>query len=327
MTGDSITVLRCAPQLRLAKVLKADGSFIDFDCPRHFSAQEHVVADLAGLVKGLRTLQSQPQQCVVRGALVDGPVARGIRRLLHHDPQTGDQPTLREAPRLWVALDMDGLERPAGVDAADLLGCARAVIPSLPSGFHAASCAIQATAGHGRKPGSRLRLWFWLDRPVGRTELEVWFAGHSVDAVSFRAAQVIYTAAPAFEDGISDHLPERLAVLTGAAEVSVPPHEALQLPPRPRRASFEIPAAKAAEWAENAFRRGVAAVATAPTDSRHVTCVKVSFNLACLCHEGRLYESHVRSALGAALEHAGKEAEEAHRVFDWAMGQAAGAAA
>ncbi|NPD66061.1 hypothetical protein HN018_19570 [Lichenicola cladoniae] len=327
MSADSITVLRCAPQLRLAKLLKADGSFVDYDSPRLFSAYEHAISDLTALANGLQTLQGQTQQCVVRGALVDGPAVRGIRRLLHRDPETGDEPTLREVPRRWVALDMDGLDRPAGVEAADLLGCAGVVIPALPSAFYGVSCIVQASAGHGRKPGSRLRLWFWLDRPVGRAELEVWFAGHSVDAVSFRAAQVIYTAAPAFEVGLADHLPVRLARLSGLSEVSVPPSEALQLPPRPRRASFEIPAVKAAEWAENAFRRGVAAVATAPTDKRHVTCVKVAFNLACLCHEGRLYESNVRSALGAALEHAGKEAEEAYKVFDWAMGQASGAAA
>jgi hypothetical protein len=116
-------------------------------------------------------------------------------------------------------------------------------------------------------------------------------------------------------------------MLPGADEAKVPPSAALQMPPRPQRPAFSVSPAKAAEWAESAFRRGVAAVATAPVDSRHNTAVRVAFNLACLCHEGRLPESHVRSAIGAALEHAGKEAEEGYRVFDWAMSQASGAAA
>ena len=326
MSADGITVLRCAPGLRLAKLLRADGGFLDYDSPRRFGAVEHPVSSLAELHRALLTLQRDPQRCVVRAALVNGPTAQGIRRLLHRDPETGDEPTLREVPRRWLALDLDGLERPDGIPAADLAACAQAVIPTLPGGFHNASCVVQATAGHGRKPGSRLRLWYWLDRPVDRPQLEVWFAGHPVDAVSFRAAQVIYTAAPIFETGLGDHLPRRLVLLDGAGDVRVPPAEVLQLPPKPRRILSEMPAARAASWAERQFERGVAAVATATDGNRHAACVKASFALACLVHEGRLGEGEVRAALGAALERAGKAEEEAYKVFAWAMAQAAGAA-
>ncbi|MGI4945878.1 MAG: hypothetical protein ACRYHQ_35845 [Janthinobacterium lividum] len=325
MSADSVTVLRCASQQRLAKLLRADGSFLDYDSPKRFAAVEHPVSSLTELYQGLQTLQRDPQRCVVRAALIDGPTARGIRRLLHRDPETGDEPTLREVPRHWLALDLDGLERPDDVSAADLTACAYAVIPTLPSGFHRASCVVQATAGHGRKAGSRLRLWYWLDRPLDRPQLEVWFAGHQVDAVSFRAAQVIYTAAPVFDAGLVDHLPQRLVMLGGASDVQVPAAEVLQLPPRPRRIPSEMPRAKAASWAERQFERGVAAVATATDGNRHAACVKASFALACLVHEGRLEESEVREALGAALERAGKAEEEAYKVFAWAMGQASGA--
>lgn len=331
MSGsDTITVLECAPQLRLAKLLKVDGTAEDYDSPRRFTVSEHPVSSLTGLHQGLIALCHQPQRCLVRAAPINGP-AKGIRRLLHRDPETGDEPTLREIPRRWLALDLDGIARPNTVSASDLTGCARAALSGLPSAFRAASCVIQATAGHGRKPGSRLRLWFWLDRPVVRAELEVWFAGcPEVDPVSFRPAQVIYTAAPVFETGLVDHLPARIALLQSGNDVVVPPAEMLTLPPRPQRpdyANFAGPIRQGARWVDEAFARGVAAVASAPIDARHNTTLRVAFNLACLVHEGGLNEGNVRSALGEAIAYAGKEPVEAHRIFDWAMGQASGRAA
>ena len=71
---------------------------------------------------------------------------------------------------------------------------------ALPEEFWTADCIVQATAGHGIKPGMRLRLWFWLSRPLGRGELDRWFANSPVDRSVFRTVQAIYTAAPVFEN-------------------------------------------------------------------------------------------------------------------------------
>ena len=40
----------------------------------------------------------------------------------------------------------------------------------LPSAFAEAEGIVQASAGHGIKPDIRLRLWFWLDRPITGAE-------------------------------------------------------------------------------------------------------------------------------------------------------------
>ena len=52
------------------------------------------------------------------------------------------------------------------------------------------------TASHGRKPGIRLRLWFWLNGAATRKTLQAWFFDTpGVDLSLFRPAQINYTAA------------------------------------------------------------------------------------------------------------------------------------
>lgn len=156
-----------------------------------------------------------------------------VRRLLHPDPETGDAPTLREVPRRWVAVDLDSVAMPAGTDPRDLAACARIVRHALPHGFRDAAAIVTATASHGIKPGARLRWWAWLSRPVTRAELDVWFQGCPVDLCTFRPAQPIYTAAPLFDPGAPDPLPERLALVTGAHDV-VPVPAPATVRPAPR---------------------------------------------------------------------------------------------
>jgi len=160
-----------------------------------------------------------------------------VRRLIHLDTETGDLPTIRDTNRRWVGLDVEGVTRPDDIPAADLAGCAAVAIRLLPGEFHSARCIVQATSGHGLKPGSRLRLWYWANRPLSGTELSYWLRRSPVDCCLFRAAQPTYTAAPIFETGC-DHLPSRMTMLDGAEMVEAPEQEQLQpakvAPPPPR---------------------------------------------------------------------------------------------
>ena len=47
----------------------------------------------------------------------------------------------------------------------------------LPPEFARAGFGWQATSSAGFKPTPRIRLWFWLDRPVGYAEAKRWLAG------------------------------------------------------------------------------------------------------------------------------------------------------
>jgi hypothetical protein len=225
---DAITVLRARGR-RLAKLIGRDGTITDYDSAKHFDLSEIPIDGLDHLEEDLRRLLRQPDRCIVRGQIADLGHVTGVRRLLH--PESDDLPTLVEVPRRWVAFDIDGLDRPAD---ADLVACAVIGITALPDEFHPARCLVQATASHGFKPGLRLRLWYWLGRPVSTAELKRWLPPTLVDHSVFIGNQPIYTAAPLF-DGRSDPLPARLVRLAGAACVTVPdlpePEKPPPLPP------------------------------------------------------------------------------------------------
>ena len=234
------------------------------------------VADFDALHRLLLHLLDRPDCAVVRGAPIDPDRCTNVRRLAFPDKKTGDTPTLRPEPHAWVALDLDGVERPVEVPAADLIGCAAAAVQRLPAPFRGARCIVQAPASHGIKPGCRLRLWYWLDRAATDAEMTRWLRGAPADSSMFRTVQPIYTAGPVFAPGARDHLPRRIVVTPGSPTVAVPPPEALA-PPPPRPAAA-LPVATAPGSGAYAFaalthaaaRIGQAGMATA----RHAFCGK-----------------------------------------------------
>ena len=94
----------------------------------------------------------RPCWCIVRAGIADPDRTVGVRRLIHADSKTGDIPALVEAPRVWLAIDLDDVPRPDSVPAADLAACAALGVATLPPEFHGVRCLAQATAGHGIKP-------------------------------------------------------------------------------------------------------------------------------------------------------------------------------
>jgi len=298
-----------SPALLLAKRWRADGTCADYDRARRVSLAPVALDDLDALARLLEHLAGRPRCCIVRAAIADPSRVVGVRRLLHPDPDTGEAATLAEVPRRWCALDLDSVPLPAGTDPRDLERCARHALALLPPAFRVARCIVQATAGHGIKPGARLRLWFWLSRPTLGAELARWLAGSPVDPSCFRAAQPHYTAAPLF-DGRPDPLPRRLALLPGAEVVEVPPPAALRPPPpppRPQRAAIADDGAGALVW-------GRAYIASAPLGARHDTALRVAGWLFALAREGRVRAETIAPAVAAGLVAAGKSEAEARAI-------------
>jgi hypothetical protein len=123
----------------------------------------------------LRRLEDRPHVAVLRGAVIDPANAVGVRRLLHPDPESHDPATICDAGRRWMALDVDNLPAPPGLDLRDVRACGMVARRSLPMEFRHAGCVVQATASHGLLPGLlRLRAWCWLSRPVSCTEACRW---------------------------------------------------------------------------------------------------------------------------------------------------------
>jgi hypothetical protein len=236
MSAAELTVLR-TPSLWMTKRIWPD-RIEDYSRAKKFDVQTVSVAGgLDGLRPVLERLADDPRAVVIRGSLIDGTRTKGVRRLLHVDRKTGEEPVFEEHPREWVALDIEGIARPDDLPAADLLGCARLAVEHLPAAFREARCLVQASGSHGIKPDIRLRLWFWLDRPTTGAELTRWLADTPADPAVFRPVQVTYTSRPIFMDGAVDPLPIRLAELPGAPCVTVPSLEALAPPVKPPRPS------------------------------------------------------------------------------------------
>jgi hypothetical protein len=196
-TADTLTILRSRGRW-LAKLVRTDRTIEGYDRARRFDLITVAVQGLDGLGGILRSLMGRPECCIVRGAVIDPSRTKGVRRLLYPDGESGDPPTLRDVPRCWVGLDIDGLPRSTKVAASDLAGCAAVVIETLPPEFRRAICIVQATASH---------------RPATGTELKRWLRGVPVDHAVFGAAQIIYTASPLFAPGISDPFPERSTLI------------------------------------------------------------------------------------------------------------------
>ena len=320
-TGDTITILRSAPNLRMAKLIRADRQIVGYDSARHFDAYEMPVSDLADVAHLLTRLAARPRCCVIRGALLNGARGRGVRRLLYPDRLTNTPATLRDVARRWLALDLDSLKRPEGIAAGNLVGCAAEAVSQLPAAFQSASCTAQASASHGIKPGIRLRLWFWLDRPTTAGELKHWLRGTPADPSIFNAAQPIYTADPVFAQGALDHLTTRLLTLRGAGAVSVPtPAELVPPPPRPPPAPLPAPSAPGSgAYAFAALRGATARLTRASEGSRHSTMISEARSLARFIDHRLLTLAEVQSALGGAAEQCGKTREEAEAVIAWAL--------
>ena len=320
--ADTITCLRARGR-RLAKLIAADGTVVPYDAAKTFDLHEHPVSDLGQLEEALRELLARPDLAVVRGGVADPTRTKGVRRLVHRCPETGDEPTLVEHARRWLALDVDGLPLPAGLDARDLASCGAYARELLSPAFHHSPLVVVASASHGIKPGARLRLWAWLDRPLTGAEVSRWLRDTPVDHAVFRPAQLIYTAGPVFGDGGIDRLPTRLTMLPGTIpHVPVPLYTAS---PQPTRRSAPLPkpgAPTASRYALSALISASAKVAGASVNTRHYTMVSEARGLARLVNAGLLTAGDVRRALGRAAECCGKTAAEADAVVTWALAHA-----
>jgi hypothetical protein len=237
---DTVTVLRSlsSPQ---AKQIIRDGDGLDAATKqtiKYFNGTERSVHDIRSLAAVLDEASKDPFNCVVRGKIIDGVDRTRMRRP-----------------------DFDPYASPA--KTVDY------VKTHLPPAFPDATCWYQFTGSAGVKPGLRIRLGFWFNRPLGVTELKRWlgqktpvpgksrkdwFKEYPVDTAVFSAAQVNYVAAPIIEAGACDPLEgrcKRSGLIVGKFDAVIVP----EIPAAVARASRPSTASTAA----NGVTRGTAA--------------------------------------------------------------------
>jgi hypothetical protein len=320
---DTVTVIRARRGKRLAKTVHADGVVTDYDAAYTYDLVPVPVANLGAVAALLADLMPRQDCAAVRGVPVDPTRSMNVRRLAYADRNTGDPATLEPTSHRWLALDMDHVDRPDAVPAHDLMACARLAVSHLPAAFEGAEAVIQATASHGIKPGCRLRLWYWLDRPTTDAEATRWLRRYPVDLSVFRTVQPIYTAAPHFLD-CTDHLPARLAMRPGQPTVAVPPPASLAAPPRRRSVPLPSPGdSRGARYAFAALTHAATRIQRTGEGGRHAQILAEARALGRFIEAGLLTINDVQTVLYGAGAAAGKPEREVSLTVAWGLDHAA----
>ena len=222
---DYLTILTTRGLLATKKIIAIPGQdpkIVNYAKAARFSFTERPIASFDDLAAVLTDLQRWSHTLIVRGKPAPGINRHNdVRRLKPRKKSDGtiEPATLVSQPRRWLPIDMDSVPCPSGIDPIhepDLV--VEYVISLLPNEFHDVSVFWYFTGGHGFKPGIRIRLFYWLDRPVLDDEAKLWLAGPIaeglIDAKLFHPIQEIYVAQPTF-DGTTDPLPYRYGIWRG----------------------------------------------------------------------------------------------------------------
>jgi hypothetical protein len=183
------------------------------------------IGGIHDLAKVLEHIAAHPYCAVVRGQPKGGVTTEKYTRRL----SAGANATLTEHPRRWLALDFDGIPCPEHIDpTTDVDEIVDHLVALLPEQFAGVTCVWNLTGSAGMKgvadangtlrPAIYARLWFWLDRPLGKAELDAWLAGRTIDFRVFVPAQINFTAAPEFI-GIADPVPRRWGIWCGHSDI------------------------------------------------------------------------------------------------------------
>jgi hypothetical protein len=196
-----------------------------FSAGTWFSAHQRPARSFDDLAAQLERVALDPHAAVIRGRLLPGVDPCHCRRLSDRT-EHGDAVTFEACAHRWLALDVDGVpEPPCTVFAAEPEAGVEHVLGLLPGPFADASCWWQATGRAGIKPGIRVRLWFWLSRPVADGEAKGWLRGCPVDRSLYTPVALHYVAAPLLAPGTPDPVARRRGVRRGLEDVVRVPAE------------------------------------------------------------------------------------------------------
>jgi len=193
-----ITLLTSAHHTALTKTFSGlDLKVQRFEIGKDFTVSEEPVSDLQSLSELLLRLENEPTQAIIRGSLIEGKTNIISR----------NKETFAATARQWCMIDIDSLEWEGDIrDQEAMLSYA---IQQLPIEFQSVDCYYHFSSSMGIKPGIRVHLWFWLDRPCSDDEMKAWLSSYPVDPHLFNPIQIHLTANPRFVDDATDPYPIR----------------------------------------------------------------------------------------------------------------------
>jgi hypothetical protein len=323
-TGPGDVTLLTARGQRLTKKITPE-QIIEYDNPALFSVDARRLDRIEDIAELLLELAEATSTCIIRATLRRPLESYAeIRRWLHDRGKA--EAWFVATPRAWVMVDIEPDTAPAWIDSTDPVLVGGWLRRQLPGPFRMARCVVQLSSGAGIKAGLRAHLWFWLDRALGRLELERLLAGvDGLDPATLRDVQVHYVAAPVFV-GVDDPVVERIAILPGYAEVKVP--DLMPASTRPAlacarpvaRRPFAPPSSRggflgsAERYAEACLRR----LALAPEGQRHHACLRVACRLLAIARAGQLDPVAVGARIIAVMLGRGLDRAEIDSILNWA---------
>ena len=207
-----ITLLISASLKSLTKTFSGPDLKVQrFEIGKDFHANEEPVSDLQSLSELLRRLESEPTQTIIRGSLIEGKTNHVSR----------NKETFAATACQWCMIDIDSLEWDG--DIQDQEAMVSYAIQQLPIEFQSVDCHYHFSSSMGIKPGIRVHLWFWLDRPCSDDEMKAWLSGCPVDLRLFNPIQIHLTANPRFTDGAIDPFPNRSGLFEAGSGISTVP--------------------------------------------------------------------------------------------------------
>ena len=150
-----------------------------------------------------------------------------------------------DCPRCWLIFDVDRIPVPEHLHdewVDDPEAAVVHVLGLLPAPFRSTSCwwslsssaAVPGANGREVAGDFKLKLAFWLDRPLTGAQVKRWIAAEQapVDPAVFGAVQLIYLAGPCFGPGPHDPVPRRSGTWEGETPTVVVPDRLPDPPPR-----------------------------------------------------------------------------------------------
>ena len=171
--SEDVTILTSANHKSLVKTFSGSGlEEQPFSIGKEFNVTEEPVSDLQSLSKILQKLENDPTSTIIRGSLVEGQTNLVLR----------NKDTFTATPRQWCMLDIDSLAWDGDIkDQKVMLAHA---IEQLPIEFQSVDCYYHFSSSMGIKPGIRVHLWFWLERPCSDDEMKAWLSDCPVECAA-----------------------------------------------------------------------------------------------------------------------------------------------
>lgn len=192
-------------KLPLAKTWHKDGSISDYAKPKHFSLEEITIHNINDLSTTLRILEKRKHTCLIRGKYTGDQPNHTMRR----KEVFADQPLhsfMAEIDKYRPILCDPTLEPVEAIEEY--------ILTQLPACFQNVSYHWQLSnsAGSAKNAGIlKAHVWFWILEPYTSAQMKAWIKNQEIalDPATADIVQIHYTAAPVFDEGVSDPVPKR----------------------------------------------------------------------------------------------------------------------